>query len=95
MKNKQVTTIINKTSQIDRPQKLLLHLHGALTDTPTELLAFKSSDLKASINLKYFKTKQEKANKPYYLFSSMAQIPNFIISPNACKYKLDGKFERL
>ena len=57
------------------------------------MLAFKSLELKASINLKYFKSKQEKANKHYSLFDFTSQIPNFMTSPNVCKYKLDAKFE--
>jgi len=60
------------------------HLCGALTAIPTELLAFKSSGLKASINLIYFKSRQENANKHYYLFDSMSQILRFIIPPNLC-----------
>lgn len=60
-----------------------------------ESLTFKSWDPKASIIFKHSKSKQEKTNIQYYLLESMSQIPNFIISFNVCKSKLDAKFERL
>lgn len=66
-----------------------------LSALPTELLSFGCLDPKACIMFKYFKSKQKKANIQYYLFESMSQIPNFIISLNVCKSKLDAKFEGL
>lgn len=73
--------------------KSLTDLHGAFTAIPKELLAFQSSDPKASTNLKHRKSKKEKAKRQYYLFYSVSQIPDIIFKKKtvvAVSLKADG-----
>jgi len=65
-------------------------LRGAFTAIPKELLAFQSSDPKASTNLKHRKSKKEKAKRQYYLFYSVSQIPDIILKKNSSSSKFES-----